>query len=467
MRKWIAFMLVATLLLSCLPMAAMAKKNTQMNDGVPVWTEETVRDYALAYVKGKVMNTLYGYYDLQIRRYIPMTTFESLLTEFEWMTGAFQALGSYSCFSTPENQTKTHVLHFCMEKTDLDMYFTHKDKEDDWEIMALEFVPAAEEPLPDGSDMLVGGTEAADQVTYDEVSITIGSAQNAVSGILTIPHEASESNPVPGCVFVHDWGALDRDETMGNTKLFADLAKALAEMGIASIRYDKRSYAHEVDANTTIDNEVVNDALAACDLMLSNNFIDQKRVVLVGHGFGAMVAPLIASQDGSRFTAMVMIGGSMKSFLQQIVDTSVPDTDKLTAEEMQALQNLADTFASVKKAKAAELTILGRNGNYFYELGKLDQVKTIKKLKLPTYILQGDSDPCVSEDDGWRGYAEAIGDGATYMSFKSFQGLNHLLMAQTTLTADDRPDYSVAATLDAQAGKNISQWILNLLMQAE
>lgn len=454
MKRLVAAMLLLALLVGATP-ALAAKKNTQMRDGVPVWTEQTVRDYAIAYVKGKVMNTLYGYYDLQIRRYVPMTTYESMLTELEWMTGAFQALGSYRTFDTPADQTRTHVLHLCMERTDLDMYFTHKAKEDDWEVMALEFVPAAEEPLPDGSDMLVDGADAAAPSEFDEVSVTLGRASQAVGGTLTIPAEANAQNPVPGCVFVHDWGALDRDETIGDTRFFEELAHALARMGVASVRYDKRTYVYPVTESMMVGDEVVGNAIDAAELLLGEPFIDPKRVVVVGHGFGAMVAPLVAQRAEELFTAIVMIGGSPRPFLDQILASGTPDITRLSDAERQALVETAAAFPTLSKSKASALTVLGRGGAYFFELNKLDQVKQIKKLKLPTYILQGDADPCVSEDDGWRAYAEAIGDGATYMSFKSFRGLDHYL-AQPGGTA-----------LDAQAGRNIAQWILNLLMDAE
>ena len=128
MKRAIALMLMLTVILACLPAVSLAAK--QMEDGVPVWNEETVRQYALDYIEGKSMSRLWGYYDLQIRRYMPMETYEAMLTDLEWMTGAFIELGSYRCFEEPENQLKTHVLHLIMEKQDLDMYFTHKNKED-------------------------------------------------------------------------------------------------------------------------------------------------------------------------------------------------------------------------------------------------------------------------------------------------------------------------------------------------
>ena len=48
MKRAIALMLMLTVILACLPAVSLAAK--QMEDGVPVWNEETVRQYALDYI---------------------------------------------------------------------------------------------------------------------------------------------------------------------------------------------------------------------------------------------------------------------------------------------------------------------------------------------------------------------------------------------------------------------------------
>lgn len=165
------------------------------------------------------------------------------------------------------------------------MYFTHKNKEDDWEVMALEFVPAEKEAVSDGSDMLVGG-EVTAEPDYVETDVTVGQAPYTLEGVLAMPKEASEETPVPACVFVHDFGAYDRDLTMGQTTFFADLAGALGEMGVASLRYDSRAYAYPDAQAETVWDEAVEDALAACQMLRENPLVDQERIVLVGLGFG-------------------------------------------------------------------------------------------------------------------------------------------------------------------------------------
>lgn len=464
MKRAIALTLMMTIIFACLPAVSLAAK--QMEDDVPVWTEETVRQYALDYIEGKSMSRLWGYYDLQIRRYMPMETYEAMLTDLEWMTGAFLELGSYRSFEEPENKLKTHVLHLIMEKQDLDMYFTHKDKEDDWEIMALEFVPAEKEALSDGGDMLVGGRATAEP-DYEETDVTVGQAPYVLEGVLTMPKEASEETPVPMCVFVHDFGAFDHDLTMGQTTFFADLADALGKMGVASLRYDSRAYAYPDAQAETVYDEAVEDALAACQLLKDNPLVDQERIVLVGLGFGGMIAPRIVSQSEGAFTAMIILGSTPKTLIEWYCATQPEAYEALGEETQETIEKMVKKVSSVSEEEARALTLFGKNGYYFWEDLHYNAVDLIKELKVPTYIGQGRRDPIVSEDDGRIAYADAIGDNMTFMSFKAFRGLNHILMNDLTVNDDGLPEYAVATHIDTQAGRTLAQWVLNLFMTEE
>ena len=464
MKRAIALTLMLTIILACLPAGSLAAK--QMEDGVPVWNEETVRQYALDYIEGKSMSRLWGYYDLQIRRYMPMETYEALLTDLEWMTGAFVELGSYRCFEEPENQLKTHVLHLIMEKQDLDLYFTHKDKEDDWEIMAIEFVPAEKEALSDGSDMLVGG-EVTAEPDYEETDVTVGQAPYALEGVLTMPKEASEESPVPVCVFVHDFGAYDHDLTMGQTTFFKDLADALGEMGVASLRYDSRAYAYPDAQAETVYDEAIEDALAACQLLKDNPLVDQERIVLVGLGFGGMIAPRIVSQSEGSFKAMIILGSTPKTLIEWYRDTQPEAYAALSEETQETVEKMIKKVSNVSEEEARALTLFDRNGYYFWEDLHYNAVDLIKELKVPTYIGQGRRDPIVSEDEGRIAYADAIGDNMTFMSFRAFRALNHILMNDLTVNENGLPEYAVATHIDTQAGRTLAQWVLNLFMTEE
>lgn len=66
-------------------------------------------------------------------------------------------------------------------------------------------------------------------------------ADYPLPGLLTLPDGAG---PFPAVLLVHGSGPQDRDEAVGPNRPFRDLAVGLAALGVASLRYDKRTFAH-------------------------------------------------------------------------------------------------------------------------------------------------------------------------------------------------------------------------------
>ena len=480
MKKFMAILILLTLVLGSIPATSMAVAK-QMRDGVPVWTEETVKQYALDFIRGNDTEKLFGYYDLQIRRYMPMDTYTGMLTEIEWMTGDFVDFGTYTNFEEPAEKTKTHVLHLCMEKRDLDLYFTHKNKDDDWEVMAVEFVPAAtQEPATTNDDamILAEEDEDTDTATYTEIKVQVGTEPYMLDGILTMPEGASADNKVPGVVLVHGSGPNDMDETIGQTKLFADIAKAFAKKGIATLRYHKRTYTYgstmtaEEIQNLTVEEETIEDAISAGQMLKENESVDANCVVVLGHSMGAMLAPRIVSESKGVFTAMILVAGSPKSLLDIMLDQNEALLTKLDGETLTTAEAQVKVFkeevTAVKKARKADtaktLTVAGINGYYFWEMMQVDPIKLIIKLRKPTYIVQGTEDFQVTSANGIDAYDDELSGAYKFVDYKLFRKLNHLLM-QYTGTADTKgtvAEYDTPATLDKQAGRNLADWVLSL-----
>ncbi len=455
-KRWIALMMTV-MLIATMPTLSLA--DAQMEDNVPVWTEETVRQYALDYISGLHMDRLYDYYDLQLERYTPPTTFATVLIELAFMTGDFVSLGSYSCFSEPEYETKTHILHLCMEKMDLDMYFTHKDKEDDWEVMAVDFVPAERETPVESEEYNLFPTPITE-------TVEIGAEGESLPGILTIPTSASAENPVPACVFVHDSDALDADSTLGKTTLFADLAQALGEMGVATLRYDSRNLVYGDQEGDTLYEEVVADAILAGELLADNPLIDDSCIVVLGLGFGGELCPRIVSQSEGVFTAMIMVGATTETYFNQVYNDSLTEIALMSDEESTEVKNIVRYFNSYSEEETKAMTIFGESLYYFYEAKSYDAVKLIESLKVPTYVLQGREDPLVSEEDGWKAFYYEIGY-ANYITYQSVRGMNHVLMNDTSTPYGSIPTYNIATSLDIQTGRDIVLWILSLVEEVE
>jgi len=451
MKRFLSLVLCMVLAVS---MPLTLAHGAQMNKGVPVWEEETVRQYALDYIEGKSMERLWGYFDLQIRRYLPQTAFEAFLLDLEFLTGGFEALGSYRSFAEPENKLKTHVLHLCMEKMDLEMYFTHKDLPDDWEIMAVEFVPAEKEWAYADNGTLA--TECTESI------ITVGQEPYLLEGILTVPNVATEANPVPACVLVHDFGALDRNHTVGKTALFADIAAQFGEMGIATLRYDKRTFTYpDADIETVLD-EVISDALSAVEVLKKDDRIDDQCVIVVGVGFGAMQAPRIASESEGAVRGLICIGGTSDRLVNVVFQREKESVEALPKEEANAIKNAVRKFYEIKEDAASALTLFGHNGYYFWEEKQFNGIRYVRSNNFPIYIAHGKNDTEFTKEDGYDRYRKDIGPDARFASYNLFRGLNHLLMNDLSVNENGQSEYAVENHLDRYAGRSMGLWILEL-----
>ncbi|HEY3416201.1 MAG TPA: DUF3887 domain-containing protein, partial [Armatimonadota bacterium] len=135
--------------------------------------------------------------------------------------------------------------------------------------------------------------------SFHEVEVTVGSGEWALPGTLSMPEG---NGPFPALVLVHGSGPQDRDETIGPNKPFRDIAEGLASQGIAVLRYEKRTKAHgpqftpEIIAKLTVQEEVVDDALAAVALLRGTAGIDPRRIYVLGHSLGGGIAPRIGQQ---------------------------------------------------------------------------------------------------------------------------------------------------------------------------
>ena len=99
-------------------------------------------------------------------------------------------------------------------------------------------------------------------------------------------------------IFVHGSGPHDRDETIGENKPFKDIAEYLLNNGIASYRYDKRTYSHPeaFTEKSTVEEETINDAVNAALYFKNNADYKGYQIIILGHSRGAYMMPKIAEK---------------------------------------------------------------------------------------------------------------------------------------------------------------------------
>lgn len=259
--------------------------------------------------------------------------------------------------------------------------------------------------------------------TFLERDVTIGEAPYKLPGTLTIPKGAG---PFPAVVLVHGTGPNDRDETVGALKPFKDLAEGLASRGIVVLRYEKRTKLYLARLSTkpyTADDETVDDATSAIELLRAQPEVNKQRVFVLGHSLGGYMAARIAEQDG-KLAGIIILAANARPLEDVIVEQA--SGLGLAAKD---LDNVKSAAARVKKLEAADEdqpNVLGLPVAYWVDLKGYDPIALAKKLAIPVLVLQGSRDDQVStrDFDLWKaGVASLKGSSA-----RMYPSLNHLFV---------------------------------------
>lgn len=125
------------------------------------------------------------------------------------------------------------------------------------------------------------------------------------------PAPAGTKAPVPrlpAVVLVPGSGLTDRDEAVSGVPIFAQLANVLADAGFIVVRYDKRGVGQSGgrDESASIS-DYAEDVRAAVRFLEKRKDVDPKRIALVGHSEGGMVAMLAASQMKKQAAALALL----------------------------------------------------------------------------------------------------------------------------------------------------------------
>jgi hypothetical protein len=140
----------------------------------------------------------------------------------------------------------------------------------------------------------------------EEVAITNAAGQAVLAGTLTLPEG---KGPHPAVVLITGSGAQNRDEEIFGHKPFLVLADHLTRHGIAVLRYDDRGVGKSTgNFESATSEDFAGDAWAAWQALSARREIDAKRVGLVGHSEGGLIAPMLAAAH-PEIAFVVMIGG--------------------------------------------------------------------------------------------------------------------------------------------------------------
>ncbi|MDT3496863.1 alpha/beta hydrolase [Bacillus toyonensis] len=295
---------------------------------------------------------------------------------------------------------------------------------------------------------------------WEESSIKVGYNEKKLNGLLTLP-KGIEKPPV--AILLQGSGPNNMDSIIGTglNRPFADIAHGLAEKGIASIRYDKRSYAYPNDV-FDVETEYLKDAKEAVGLVKQDKRVDGNRIYLIGHSQGGLLGPKIA-QDNPEIKGFVSMAGTLRR-LEDVVLTQTKlrlEQEDLSGERKK--EELDNTKAAIQKIKNLDTSdrtevILGYPASYWSSLNKINGVSIAKKLNIPMFIIQGTTDFHVLEKVDYKLWQETLA-GKDDVSFKLYPGLSHLFMPGGSADKFDGSIYNKPAHVDSQVIEDVSEWI--------
>jgi len=258
----------------------------------------------------------------------------------------------------------------------------------------------------------------------EERAVTTGVKGLPLPGKLSLPRRGRS---LPAVVLVHGSGPNDMDETVGANKPFRDLAWGLAARGVATLRYQKRTrqFPEKFGSNKryTIDQEVVDDARAAVALLARTPRIDSKRIFVVGHSLGGMLAPRIA-RDEPRLAGIVILAGPTRPLEVLIVE----QTRRLAPDKLREMEAFARRVQDPALKPDDTVMILGQttSASYWLDLRGYDPARTAAALRRPILVLHGGRDYQVEVVD-FEGWKRALA-GRSDVRLRLFPNLNHLFI---------------------------------------
>lgn len=248
-----------------------------------------------------------------------------------------------------------------------------------------------------------------------------------LAGTLTLP-KYRDATGAPAIITITGSGPQDRDEALPGVsgyRPFRQLADTLGRRGIAVLRLDDRGVGGS-DAGPTdpTSADFANDIRAGLAWLRSRNDIDSRRLGIVGHSEGGMIAPMIAATDSSLKGIVLLAGTALTG--RQILDFqqryAIEHAPALPAEKRDSARAAARRALDSLTAKSAWI-------RFFLDY---DPLATARRVKVPVLILQGATDQQVTPEQAQMLAAAFREGGDRDVTVHVFPATDHLFLADSS-----------------------------------
>lgn len=325
---------------------------------------------------------------------------------------------------------------------------------------------------------------------YKEEAVVILNAddQTKLAGALTIP---PGTGPFPAVVLISGSGAQDRDETISGHKPFLVLADFLARRGAAALRCDDRGAGESGGEHLAATTDVrAADVGRMIEYLLTRKGIDRKRIFLLGHSEGSVIASLAASRN-PLVAGIILLGAPGLSieenlYLQNtllrkaegagdaaiaqanILQRKIFSVVKEAADDEEARAKLREIYSSNvyerltdSQKRSIDERIATLLTPYFRDIIKCEPSIPLSKVSCPVLVIIGERDLQCPPKDNIPALEKALRAGNN-RNFRVIEidGLNHLLQTSTSGAMSEYA--SIEETISPQALAAILDWLLSI-----
>jgi uncharacterized protein len=310
----------------------------------------------------------------------------------------------------------------------------------------------------------------------EELIYTSADKSLSYGATITIPEG---KGPFPAAVLITGSGPQDRDETIMGHKPFAVIADDLARKGFIILRVDDRGVGKSTGSFAEATSEdFATDVNNSVDYLLSRKEVDKKKIGLIGHSEGGMIAPMVAAKrndinflvllaaPGVRIidlmaeqnVAIARSGGvsegtlkEIKPLFKQVVVSIIQAPDSSTAVKNVTL--LTETWAADKSKsllKELDFETAKQRSEYIIEMVRQFQspwfryfinfnpAQYLELLSCKVLALNGDKDIQVISGQNLPGIEAALKKSKSRSyEIKELPGMNHLFQVCKKCTINE------------------------------
>ncbi len=336
--------------------------------------------------------------------------------------------------------------------------------------------------------------------TYDSEEVEYNNADKTLHYGATLTKPRNTKN-FPTVIIISGSGSQDRDGTLLGHKLYWVLADYLTRQGIAVLRVDDRGVGKSTigpDPKLLTSKNFSYDVEASFNYLLSRPDIDKKKIGLIGHSEGGIIAPMVAARRKDIAFIILwagpIIGGLQTNLTQNVYNLKKAGIDSTSVNAFKALHSnilsifpntameeldgkVNALFAAWKTKQTKETiaalyvtdnSIVGQNINTIYHslydlawmrfFISYDPAADLAKVSCPVLAINGTKDTQVDAKEN----LSVIRSVLTKSGNKNFQvtplaSLNHFL--QTAQTGDVAEYATIEETISPLALSLMAGWI--------